>query len=243
MHNLVFESRAYGAGAQHRVRIEEMKMELHIAGINHFDPLCRARLICWLERLLHTKKTSPAFIAIEASNDAYKKILDQREIFRQMLKSEFPNVSPVITDLLVQSLYYEADTYQIIFPDVNIIWLDANRELDQSTLDNYARDRLNIYRRFMNKDNSLRMIGEAYWNDDWKLPPTTPLGDPDYHRDYVIFNMINNAIATHNGSWAIVIVGASHASNREHSAKILLEKAGILCLVKILDDNYSNSMG
>ncbi len=215
-------------------------MALFIAGVHHNDPLCRTRLICWLDRLSQLNTTRPAFIATEANSTAYQAILEQREIFRQLLKGNSPKLSAEICDTLVRSLYYEADAYQIIFPDTNIIWLDENRELDPNELINYAQNRFNIYKRFLNENNPLNLISKSSWNMDWTALSTDPLGDPDYRRDKIIFNLIKTAYVQHVGSWAIAIIGAGHASNRDHSAKRLLDSASISSNVEILDGRYAN---
>lgn len=50
------------------------------------------------------------------------------------------------------------------------------------------------------------------------------------------YNLANKIIKidTHQGDWAIIIVGASHAAKRVKSARILLENDGSECDVTIL---------
>lgn len=192
-------------------------------------------MIEWLKYLSLRKSIAPAFIAVEADAEVYRQLLLQREIFRKMLEKEFPNLQPDIKEKLALAIYYEADSHSIVFPDSKILWLDAERVFPSNTITDYAKDRLAIYRRFLNKGMALDKISEQMWNFDWTEQPTARLGDPDYERDDAFYKKIKDVCDLKNDSWAIAIVGATHAADREHSMRQLLESCGINCHTAILN--------
>lgn len=212
-----------------------LRPKLYFAGTNHNDPLCRYKLINWLGRISNTMNTEPAFIAIEASEQVFSELKLQRKQFRQMAKVELPHVSQAIIEALSLTIYYEADAYLEVYQNANIIWLDDSRLVNQESLKNYAIERLTMYKHFINyKNDILKKISEDAWNKNLEKPPETPLGDPDYNRDFLFYKEIKKAIDTHQGDWAIIIVGASHAAKRVKSARVLLENDGSECDVTIL---------
>ncbi|MBI4527199.1 MAG: hypothetical protein HY695_25685 [Deltaproteobacteria bacterium] len=50
-------------------------MKLHIAGIEHFDPLCKGRLQAWLQELHKKYSCSPDFVAVEWDQHIFKQVL------------------------------------------------------------------------------------------------------------------------------------------------------------------------
>lgn len=212
-----------------------MNPKLYFAGINHNDPLCRHELINWLYSLSQTMATEPAFIAVEASKQVYEKLKCQRNQFKKKAKAEFPQLSEAVIEHLALTIYYEADAHLKVFPNIGIIWLDAGRQVNEESLSEYAHVRLNMYKSFLSIGNDiLKRISEEVWNKDWEKPPETPLGDPDYHRDFIFHETIKEAICTHQGDWAIIIVGASHSAMRNKSVRVLLEKDHFDCNVTVL---------
>jgi hypothetical protein len=212
-----------------------MNPKLYFASINHNDPLCRLELINWLDRLSETMDTEPVFIAVEASEQVYKELKCQRNQFKKKAKAEFPQLSEAVIEDLSLTIYYEADAYLKAFPNAGIIWLDANRQVNKESLLEYAQVRLNMYRPFLNiRGDILKRISEDVWNKNWEKPPETPLGDPDYGRDFIFHQIIKEAIYTHQGDWAIIIVGASHSAMRNNSVRVLLEKENFDCNVTVL---------
>jgi len=209
-------------------------MLLQIAGVNHNDPLCRSRLIDWLKSLSTTRTTLPSFIAVEAAEQFYLSLLPQREVLRQLIVDEFPAVSSDVLDVLVASIYYEADTHKETFPESRVVWLDSATRTHRRSLDSYAKDRMVMYRPHLAYGDALARISEWAWSFGWERPPTTPLGDPDYNRDFRFYEKIKDAISSQDGDWAIVIVGSSHAAIRTNSMKQLLKQDGVSCVVEIL---------
>lgn len=211
-------------------------MELYIAGIHHFDPLCRVRLSAWLKYQSSSHNTAPSFIAVEADPEVYQQLLIERKVFRKLLEKEFPNLRIDIKDKLAMTIYYEADTHSFVFPDSTILWLDVERVFPVDAIRCYAKDRLAIYRRFLKRGMALDQISEQLWNFDWNEQPATPLGDPDYSRDHFFYKKIKNMSDDKSISWAIAIVGATHAADRDHSMRRLLENSGINCHTDILNN-------
>ena len=141
----------------------------------------------WLKYQSSGHNTAPAFIAVEADVEVYRQLLMQREVFRKMLEDEFPNLQLDVKDKLTLTIYYEADTHSAVFPDSTIVWLDAERVFPPDAIRDYAKHRLFIYRRLLNKGMTLDKVSEQLWNFDWIEQPTTHLGDPDYSRDDVFY--------------------------------------------------------
>jgi hypothetical protein len=212
-----------------------MNPKLYFAGINHNDPLCRYELINWLDRLSESMDTEPAFIAVEASKQVYEKLKCQRNQFRKKAKAEYPQLSEAVIEHLALTIYYEADAHLEVFSNTGIIWLDAGRQVNEESLLEYAQVRLNMYKPFLNiRNDILKRISEEVWNENWEKPPETRGGYPDYRRDFIFHQIIKEAIYSHQGDWAIIIVGASHSAMRNNSVRVLLEKEHFDCNVTVL---------
>jgi len=179
--------------------------------------------------------TQPAFIAVEASEQVYKELKCQRNHFEKKANAEFPQLPEAVIEDLSITIYYEADVCLKAFPNEGIIWLDANRWINEESLSKYAEERLNIYKPILNiQGDILKRISLKVWNKNWEKPPETPLGEPDYDRDFIFHKTIKEAISTHQGEWAIIIVGASHSAMRDNSVRVLLEKDHFDCTVTVL---------
>ena len=123
-------------------------MELYIAGINHFDPLCREELIKWFKELSAIKDKPAAFIAVEYDADQFEQIKKQRNKFRELAQDEWPCLSSGELDILENSLAYEGDVHREVLPDAKILWLDQGRQDNYSErIDHhYAEERLRLYK-------------------------------------------------------------------------------------------------
>ena len=58
-------------------------MKLHLAGVNHFDPLGPGNLLEWLTGLFVGEQTEPCFIAVEWDELDFNKVRPQRPRFSQ----------------------------------------------------------------------------------------------------------------------------------------------------------------
>ncbi|MBI4710908.1 MAG: hypothetical protein HY767_00355 [Candidatus Omnitrophica bacterium] len=193
-------------------------MILHVAGIFHFDPLCRKRLAKWLKQIASMKRNSPLFIAVEWSRRLFKRIKDeQRPLFRQLAQKKWPHIQPALLNALELSLGYEADTHESIFK-VETLWLDDGRENElgvEDKITNYAKNRLQLYESFLNRQampskamHALQLLSEeaiARASGD----KNQELSDP---RDSKWSDLLIDRYSCDKNDWAIVVAGASHAS-------------------------------
>jgi hypothetical protein len=212
-----------------------LTVELQIAAILHFDPLCRSRLRSWLKNLSTEKREPPGFIAIEWDREIFEQVKQQRPVLQHMIEQEWPGAPEDFVKALSEAMGFEADTHQEVFPHVETIWLDQGREVpDSSVITDYARDRMNLYRSYWPEDISVPTTGilEAMSRKSWKRTAGSALERTD--RDSKFASNISEAITEKNPSWAISIVGASHASNSPGCMRALLEKKGVLCKAAIL---------
>ncbi len=206
-------------------------MKLHIAGVCHFDPTGRQRLIEWLQRLSMQHSNRPAFVALEYDSDLFAKIEAQRASFRCLLSEHWSHAAPDLLDELELSLGYEGDTHERVFPDAKIIWLDQGRAY---SVEGFAEERLIMYHQFLGRQELppeasaalTRLSQEAWRRAD---PPVEGNG-----RDQKFAELILQEITCHAADWGIAIVGAIHASDCPGRMRYLLEQAGQTCEVTLL---------
>jgi hypothetical protein len=204
-------------------------LKIHIAGINHNDPLMRVKLHDWLERTA-SSITSPAFIALEWDQKLFAQVKAQRDRFYYMLLKEFPSATPEALSILRDSLGYEGDTHTKIFPNVEELWLDSGRNC---SVDTYAEGRLSIYKSFLKKASlstvdylSLERFSMIAANR------ASLLSAIDKSRDRTFAELIAQRISGGIGS-AIAIVGSLHACNDTDSMVELLRRQGYFCDITI----------
>ena len=202
-------------------------MKIYMAGVNHFDPLCRENLIKWFTELVAINDNPPAFIAVEYDKDHFEQIKKQRKRFRRLIQNEWPYLSSDKVDILQNSLGYEGDAHLQVFPAVELLWLDEGRQVNnKSIIINYAEDRLKIYAGSwsVSKPLSINQLSENIR----KIEASGVSSD----RDVEFARLIQQRISKGGGSWAIAVVGSSHASEKNQgSMRYLLEDAGLLCEV------------
>jgi hypothetical protein len=206
-------------------------MKLHIAGVCHLDPTGTTRLAEWLEHLLRDKAEFPAFVAVEFDAELFAKVKSQRTVFRSLLSQHWPRATPELLDELALSLGYEGDTHERAFPHAKVIWLDQGRPSD---VENLAPARLVTYHQFLgeqglphNASAALSRLSQQAWES-----ANAPTEGND--RDRKFASLVLQEIEDAGGDWAIVIVGATHASDRPGRMRRLLEEAGHTCEVTML---------
>lgn len=211
-----------------------MNHMLYIAGIQHFDPLCRDRLFNWLKVLQKSHHRPPFFVAVEWDENIFRKVAGQRITLQQLAKKAWPQASSLFLEKLSEAMAFEADTHIELFPNIPTLWLDNDRIVNPEIVENYARDRLNVYRSFLsseiaelNYETLLIMSREA-----WDRSSKPSQGNS---RDVQFADLICECFNQTNNCWAIAIVGANHASTASgYMGAILIEK-GIKCNVTILE--------
>lgn len=210
-------------------------MTIHrIAGVNHFDPAGRLRLVDWLA--LYSKRFGhPAFVATEWDKDIFAQVKAQRGEFQCLISNQWPNLSAGLVKVLTLSLAYEADTHTEVFSDVEVVWLDEGRRAPEDDIRNYAPDRFAMYKHWLGdkvteRDDlvtlakmSERAIREA------GCPPS--IGND---RDAQFADLILRRVGKDGGDWAVVIVGKFHALTYSGSMRRLLEEREQICEVSLL---------
>lgn len=203
-------------------------MRLRIAGVNHNDVLGRERLIKWLQEVKTVEETQPAFVAVEYDEEIFYKIREQRPILGKLVSNVWPNTPSLVRKVIEESLVYEGDLHDMIFPGVKTIWLDQGKNVsDPTIISNYARNRLNIYRCFIPVDQaelgdeSLRHMSISAWH---RVVSPQPGGS---ERDIKFAQLIADRSRQESSEWAIVIVGIDHVCEVEGYMVTLLRDQGI----------------
>jgi hypothetical protein len=214
------------------------EMRMRIAGVHHNDVFGRRRLQEWLQGLKNLEKNPPSFVAVEYDENIFRIIQKQRTKFQALAAKGWPGSSQSVLKTIGNSLVYEGDLHESIFPCIETIWLDQGREIDDPTiLSQYASDRLNIYKTYVKNCNlgepkallnaTLEIMSTAAWKSF-----SEPLSSSE--RDYKFASIIVNRLQNQRSIWAIIIVGVNHASNVEGSMVNLLNNEGIDCHVSRL---------
>jgi hypothetical protein len=208
-------------------------MKLKVAGVDHNDLLGRDRLLNWFYKIKQSEKNLPLFVAVEYDEGIFHRIRSQRPILRALAAQVWPGSPGSILEVVQDSLVYEGDLHKTVFPEVETLWLDQGRMVDDPTIiSNYAHDRLNIYKSFVPReataltdDTLLTMSARA-----WKRAVPPRASDRDEKLACVILDRLREQTA----AWAIAVVGFSHAAEIEDSMVLRLRSRGIECHVNQL---------
>ena len=209
---------------------------LYVAGIHHFDPLCRGRLLNWLKSLNKSHEHSPIFVAVEWDKDLFGKVVPQRPLLYRLAKKEWPQSSSFFLTILSEAMAFEGDTHIEVFPTVPILWLDSGRNVTLEIIEDYAKDRLNVYKSFLPfgvaklDDKALLIMSKEAWNRSNK--PTQ-----GNSRDTKFAKSIYEHNDQLRNCWAIAIVGTNHASSVQDYMVSILIGQGIKCDMTILKPN------
>lgn len=210
-------------------------MTLYLVGINHFDPSCRLKLCDWFCQCIEKGLRTPCFVAVEWDPEVFEQVRSQRKKFRELLREQWPSMSETLLETLTLSLAYEGDTHTAYYPEAGTLWLDESREVDTDEVNNYGRDRFNMYKRFLNAvpagsdDGSiLQGMREA------AIQEAAPMPQQGNARDEKFATHIIQRIEKNECDWAIVVVGKNHAGDFKGSMRRLLEEKGYCCKVLLL---------
>lgn len=220
----------------HRTLTADMK--LYIAGVVHNDPLGRTNLRRWLRLLRDSQGGPPAFVATEWDSQIFAEIKQQRDTFRNLASQEWPDAPPELVRELTRSLGYEADSHLDTFRGVDTLWLDEGRgDYQPEDVTEFAEARFNTYnsrlrdhRTLLNDTpGALAFLSQRAWQAADADPATT-----GQERDDNWVRAIRERIADGGGQWAVVIVGAHHATGNERYMRRQLEDLGLSCHVCML---------
>lgn len=216
-------------------------MNLSIAAINHFDLLCRERLHRWLEAQSSAHNSPPDFIAIEYDQQFFEQIKSQRGWIREEAQKEWPEASDFFLDTLAESLAFEADTHEAVFPGIETLWLDQGNTGIYKSGKEYATDRHNLINRGFLKDNlpenSTEFNSTALHEmsrEAWKRSDTSSRYKGETDRDEKFTKLIQERCKSARHDWSIIIVGTNHAGPYPGNMRTRLEECGINCEVSEL---------
>jgi hypothetical protein len=207
-------------------------MKILFAAINHFDPLCKPRLLLWLRDKAQENTEPPGFVGIEWDQDLFKNVKFQRAELRRLAEETWPGAPLGFIDALVEALAFEGDTHLEVFTDIQTLWLDQDRvPPDPTVISHYARDRIRVYQSYLPSDVSscdestlFNMSREA-----WRRCASPSRGATC--RDEKFAALITKHLKQDSGSWAVVIAGADHASEEPGCLISRLKSSGIVCIV------------
>jgi hypothetical protein len=208
-------------------------MKLFIAGVNHFDLFGRKKLRGCLKELSVINHTKPTFMAVEYDKNHFVRINEQRKLFRNLVKNEWRFLTEEQLDIFELSLAYEGDSHIDFYPEVEILWLDKDRQTDRINM--FAEDRFKAYKAFclsqnitLTNDNLLQFLScQAYKNVETS-------GNGNY-RDVKFKELICNKINEKSQGWSLIIVGSNHTQNKSGFMRELIENGGQKCEVILLD--------
>lgn len=205
-------------------------MRLRIAGIVHNDLIGRERLLNWLLQIKDVEKVPPFFAAVEYDETMFRKIREQGSVLRRLAAEAWPDSSQEVLKVVEDSLGYEGDLHECVFPGIETVWLDQGRTVKDSTiLSQYAHHRLEIYKSFFPSvemglsNGSLKTMSSIAWE---RGSPPRPGGSD---RDEKFAQVIIHRLQRESWGWAIAIVGSIHASEVEGSMLSRLKDEGIEC--------------
>jgi len=210
-------------------------MRVKVAGIVHFDPLCRGRLYGWLQDLLRSHSSPPAFVAVEWDEQHFKEVKKQRPIIRSLAQSKWPNATDEFYNTLKLTAAFEADTHVSLLPNTQIIWLDQGQSLPNAgAIINYSPTQIDIYKKCIlpNTTEFDSVLLKTMSKKAWKIPEPPEKGGTD--RDRLFADAIIKKSGLEPSAWSIAVVGADHGSRDSGYMVALLEEAGITCDVTVL---------
>lgn len=118
-----------------------------LIGINHNDPLGRAKVVKLLKEAKQ-KGFVPDVIGVEWKEEIAKKLILMRSDMEQLIMERWPRTEKREAKTIADTIAYEADAHLEVYPQLEIIWLDEQREITEALrqrIDTYCIDRKNIY--------------------------------------------------------------------------------------------------
>ncbi len=206
-------------------------MKIYMLGIQHNDPLGRSKVREHLETLSKSETDSPAFIAVEWTKDLFDTFGSQRQELRKLAAVQWPNTPREELEMVAQSLGYEADSHNDIFPTAPILWLGAGREKNESekSKHEYALIWFNIYKMYAKNSGVpvettglVDVLSKEAWLDSERYAPK-------YGWDKGWLDAIRPEVDGKN--WAIIIIGANHCLLNDGSLRKLLFDDGFDIIV------------
>lgn len=188
----------------------------------------RKELVDWLQDLKAQHKSEPCFVAVEWGKHAHGTVTDARDELKDLAKQQWPGISDNLVTVMADAIGYEGDTHRAIWPDLEPIWLDDDREvtaMTQYNLDHYASGRLDIYKQRLDGNDPVQDPGGAIQ----RLSDLAHVGQQkwvDNARDKSWAHQLTEAIAKNpECEWAVAITGAEHFGKHTGNARDLIDKS------------------
>jgi hypothetical protein len=77
-------------------------MKILFVAINHFDPLCKPRLLRWLRDKAQQNAESPVFVGVDGDRGLFENVNLQRAEFRRLARETWPRAPLAFIDVLVE---------------------------------------------------------------------------------------------------------------------------------------------
>ena len=119
-------------------------IDIHMLGINHFDPRQPERVVSTLRALKSEYNDVPVFAAVEADEQLHQKISSQKPAFLKLLVEEWPDLTDAELAQMEASFLFEPEAHLQVFENVPIVWLDSGRTLGVRDENHHAKFRLRL---------------------------------------------------------------------------------------------------
>ncbi|SKA81724.1 hypothetical protein [Desulfobaculum bizertense] len=210
-------------------------MKVYMFGCRHNSLYAHQQLKEGLQDCLD-QGVEPEFVAVEYKKSMKEQILRQRDFecleesrknfLREKIGDEYHHITP--------SIGYDMDSHQEYYPDVETVWLDDDRELDELEKDAPNHFLYNTIVNVLNfKDkNRLNFDGE-FWKR-YMAEEKKTVCQPAYNteRDQMWLQTLIPYLLLEEDQSCIIIVGADHISKHEGVLKELLEEAGHVVVLR-----------
>lgn len=186
-------------------------------GGHHWHPQCRPQ---YQERLCKAVEASgqPAFVAVEWDSGIVNTRGPQRTLYRTKWSASRPQDPPEVVDLLTFRLAWESDSHASCVPDAPIVYLDEGRDPAPSGSP-FGSNRLIQEQLLIGPNYKATPTDEvlpqvcAHWEaESAAVERAIQEKGWDPTRDRTWHGLIRDASSRTSGDWAVVTVGALHAS-------------------------------
>lgn len=188
---------------------------LFVGGL-HWHPSCR-RAYQSLLRSEIAKSGRPAFIAVEWDSGVVRARKLQRRLYREKWLAKRSQDKGSVIRSLATRLAWESDGHQGIVRDVPLIWLEECRA-DKPSAGYFGANKLFVEQlalgtnfTMVSSRDALAAINRAWILEADSVQANIPT-PRDSSRDIAWHRQVSRAIRKFPGQWAVIVVGAVHAS-------------------------------